>query len=171
MRERANSIRQCTNPVTKVKDVRTIKGSVMIKNTAGMGELNKVRLLTSGHNMLVYWKKEGWKEYTLIRVNDSEVGVILPTGIISSFTVCSVCTYYSILNYEKILIKTNLNHENRRNELVRTQRRRIGCYVGRGRREIQHIHQLRFTKNTIWSIESRDLILWNRNRHCSLWNG
>lgn len=59
MIERANIIRQCTTLATKMTHFHMLKGFMKIKHTPKMGELNEVRQLSPGHEVLVYRMKEG----------------------------------------------------------------------------------------------------------------
>lgn len=98
--ERVNIIRQCIKLAQNLR-MHTLKGSTKIRHTPSMVELNHVRHMPTGHDILVYREKEGWKRYTPVRVRDNEVVVILPNGIIFNFAICSIRPYYSILKDEK----------------------------------------------------------------------
>lgn len=95
--ERAHIIGKCTKLVTKLNDVHTLKHFMKTKHAPSIGEINKVQLLPPGHVVLVYQEKERWKKYTLVRVKVKEVDVMLRNGMISTFSISSVCPYYSIL--------------------------------------------------------------------------
>ena len=46
------------------------------------------------HEVLVYRESWGWNQYTLVRVHDNEVDVILPSGRISSFPINMVPSFH-----------------------------------------------------------------------------
>lgn len=94
MLQRASIIRDCTNNVTKMKARRTLRDAVMLRNTASCLEMQKVSQLPPGHNVLVFRENEGWKRYTMVRVRDHEVDVVLSSGRISTFGLNCVRPYY-----------------------------------------------------------------------------
>ena len=64
---------------------RLIRESSRPLQQPSLAELEKVKTTALGTQFLVYREKDGWKPYTLVRVRDMEVDVILPSGKVSTF--------------------------------------------------------------------------------------
>ena len=58
-------------------------------------EIETVRQLPPGSNVLVFREKEGWKQYTLAKVDGNNVNVILPSGLITAFGIHNVRPFVS----------------------------------------------------------------------------
>ena len=95
MAKRSKIIRECINLVIKLLARRTIRDSTREKSTASVSQMNKARNLPSGHELLVYREKHGWKLYTLVRDNNNNVDVVLPSWKISTFSINVVRPLYA----------------------------------------------------------------------------
>ncbi len=90
MAERANVVRQCTNLVVQMNAKRILRDSMRPRNVPSVIESEKVRTAPPGSKVIVYREKGGWTPYTLVRVRENEVDVILPSGKVSTFSLNSV---------------------------------------------------------------------------------
>lgn len=94
MAVRAKIIQDCTALATKMKARRVIKDSVRKYHAPSMREIEKLRRLPPGSDVLVHREKIGWKKYSLSSVKDNEVQVVLPSGKISSFGIHCVRQFH-----------------------------------------------------------------------------
>lgn len=94
MAERARIISECTALATKLKSRRIIKDSIRKYHSPSSIEIEKVRRLVPGSDVLVYREKEGWKRYELSSVEGNDVKVKLPSGKISTFGIHNVRKLY-----------------------------------------------------------------------------
>lgn len=87
MAERANIIRECTKLVLRMKAKRIVNESKKIRNSPSMNEIEKVRTLPPGSEVLVYREELGWKKYPFVRTIGNSVDVVLPSRKISTFPI------------------------------------------------------------------------------------
>lgn len=85
MAERANIIRECIERVVQLKAQQVLRDSIRKHNVPSVAELEKVRRTEPGSKVLVFREKESWRKYTLVRLRQNDIGVISPSGRISTF--------------------------------------------------------------------------------------
>ena len=73
-----------------MKSRRILRDSMKLKNSVNDEEIEKVRRLQTGSQVMVFREKEGWKLYPLAKVDGNNVNVILPSGLVSSFAIHNV---------------------------------------------------------------------------------
>lgn len=73
---------------------RLIRDSSCYRNSPSILEIEKVRQLPPGTDVLVYREKIEWMPYTLVLVHGNSVDIILPSGKISRFSINMVKPFY-----------------------------------------------------------------------------
>lgn len=96
-------MKECTTILARMKVQRTIKDRAKVHSIQGHTEIEKVRTLHSGNQVLVYQEASRWREYELVKVSGHEAKVVMPSGKISSFPINMIrplCeeTYSSVSN-------------------------------------------------------------------------
>jgi len=99
--KRAHIIQQCTKLATAMKSRRMVKNAMRVRNVPSITEMEKVRNLPPGHEVIVYREGDGWSKYVLVRAHETSVDVILPSGKISTFALNVVRPYYTEEDSEK----------------------------------------------------------------------
>ncbi len=61
-----------------------------------MDEIEKIRRLPPGSDVLVYREKSGWTKCKLALVKGNEVQVVLPSGKVSSFGIHMARQFYDV---------------------------------------------------------------------------
>ncbi len=82
--ERANIIRECTAILLRMPARKTMRDSTQASNSASTAECETVRRLPTGSTVPVFCEKVGWQPYTMVRVVENDVDVILLSGKIST---------------------------------------------------------------------------------------
>lgn len=94
MMEKANIIRDYTQIVNKMKAKRMICNASHQKSSSSLEKIQKVSKLLLGHIVQMYQGKSGWQPNELVRVGDTDVDVVLPSGKSSTFTINVLCPIY-----------------------------------------------------------------------------
>eukprot|EP00171_Calliarthron_tuberculosum_P022600 IDg22600t1 len=92
--ERAVIIREATKLASERKARRLIRDAARRRQGPNSEEMEKVRRLRPGSNVLVHREKTGWQIYELIRVEGNDVLVRLPSGHTSRFAIHNVHRYF-----------------------------------------------------------------------------
>ncbi len=81
--------------VVKMKARRALRDSMRTRNVPSVTEIEKVRNLQPGRDVLAYRETEGWTPCTFVRVRSNNVVIILSSGRIASFYINIGRIYYS----------------------------------------------------------------------------
>lgn len=95
MAERANVIRECTQIVMQLNARHKVRDSMKNRNSPSIIEIERIRALEPGQKVLVHQEKVGWTPFTLVRVAETTVDVILPSGKITTFGINKVRPFLS----------------------------------------------------------------------------
>lgn len=90
MAERAPIISQCMALAVKLKSRRVLKDSIRKYHSPSSIEIEKVRRMVPGNDVLVYCEKTGWTRYELASVSENDIQVKLPSGKFSTFGIHNV---------------------------------------------------------------------------------
>ncbi len=85
MAERARIITDCTKLAVKMKARSKIKERVRKYYAPNVQEVEKIRRLPPGTEVLVFREKYGWKKYKVAAVEENNVEFVLPSKNISPF--------------------------------------------------------------------------------------
>lgn len=91
--QRANVTRKCTKLVDNRNSRCILRESVRKRNTPSVPELEKVKNLSPGNQVFVFRERGGLTLYTLVRIHGNSVDVILPSELISTFSINVVRPY------------------------------------------------------------------------------
>ena len=94
MTKRAKVIAEATKLAEKMRARRVIRDSMSPGHAPSMKEVEKIRCLPPGTDVLVFLENTGWVQYKLAEVKGNEVGVILHSGKISYFGIHMVRKLY-----------------------------------------------------------------------------
>lgn len=88
--QRAKIVSECTKLAIKMKARRIIRDGAKRQNSLNGVDIETVRRLAPGSQVLVYREKKGWVKYTMAKIDGNNVNVVLPSGLISSFGIHNV---------------------------------------------------------------------------------
>ena len=88
--QRAKIVSDCTKLVVKMRARRIVRDAGKRQNSVNGIDIETIRRAAPGSKVQVYREKIGWKEYILAKVEGNNVNVILPSGLISSFSIHNV---------------------------------------------------------------------------------
>lgn len=93
--QRIKVVAECTKIVSEIKSKRVITAAKKGQKSVNALDMDEVRKLLPNSEVLVYHDNEGWKLYTLAKVDGNNKNSVLPSGRIGTFGVHNVHSNYS----------------------------------------------------------------------------